>query len=99
MPRKPMRSDTFSGTGQSATAPTLSRLGFKPDGPTTAPANKTSVKKSFVFDGESDSCFSRHLVKKRFRFANLTSNTSPGRQISSIQLTSSRPIMSSSAAA
>src|SRR5271168_517807 len=64
-----------------------------------APAKRTSVKKSLVFDGEMDRLLERHQLKNLRRLLSFVSKTSPGKQISSIQFTSSRPIISSRAIA
>src|SRR6202046_5087987 len=61
-----------------------------------APAKRTSVKKSLVLEGERDRVLSRHRVKNFHRLSRLVLKWSPGMQISSIQLASSLPIMSSS---
>lgn len=87
------------GSGQFATWATLSRLGLIPFSPISAPANNTSVKNSLVLDGGNDRPWSWHLVKRFQRWFSFVSKLSPSGHMSSIQLTSFLPIISSSAMA
>lgn len=96
-PRNAIKSLTSFGVCQSTTATTLSQLGFTLSGPTIAPAKRTSVKNNLHLEGASDSCRSWHHSKNFLRFPIFIRKSFPGMTISSIQLVSSLPIMSSSA--
>ena len=87
------------GSGQSITAAILSSLGVIPAADSVTPPKTTSDWKSLHLAGARDKPLSLHLPKNFCTFMNLSSKSSSAMHMSSIQFTSSVPIMPSKAVA